>query len=112
MTAAEVHALILSLPETEVGTSWGYPSYKTAGKFLTRLRTEDDSLVVHVPTLDHRDVLLEAEPATFHLTDHYRNYPIVLARIATVNAEWLSAMLVARWRTIASKKLRAAHSEL
>lgn len=105
MTREEVRTLVLSLPDTEEGTSYGYPSFKTGGKFLTRLRDKDDSLVVYVPTIDERDMLIEAEPATFHLTDHYRNYPIVLARIASVDPAWLEAALRRRWRRVAPKRV-------
>ena len=112
MTAEEVHGLILSLPETAEGTSYGYPSYKAAGKFLTRLRADDDSLVVYVDSLDHRDMLVEAEPETFHFTDHYRNYPVVLARIATVDPAWLRNALTRRWRAVVPTKVRKAHPEL
>lgn len=104
MTRDEIRALVLALPETEEGTSWGHPSFKAGGKFLTRIRDEDDSIVVYVPSIDERDMLIEAEPDTFHLTDHYRSYPIVLARIATVDPAWLKACLTQRWRRVVSKK--------
>lgn len=98
--------MVLALPGTEEGLSYGLPSFKAGGKFLTRIRDEDDSLVVHVASVDERDMLIEAEPATFHVTDHYRGYPIVLARIATVDARWLEAMLMRRWRRNTPKRLQ------
>lgn len=109
MTRDEVHALILSLPEVEEGASWGHPSYKATGKFLTRIRDEDDSVVVYVDSIDERDLLIEAEPGTFHLTDHYRNYPMVLARIASVDPAWLRSRLVRRWRGLVPARVRKAH---
>jgi len=108
MTPTEVADLVLALPQTEAGTSYGYPSFKAAGKFLTRIRAEDDSVVVYVDSLDHRDMLIEAEPDTFHLTDHYRRYPIVLARIASVDRDWLKSALTARWRTLVPKRIAKA----
>lgn len=105
MTRDDVRNLLLALPETEEGASYGYPSFKTGGKFLTRIRDEDESLVVYVPSIDERDMLIEAEPDTFHLTDHYRNYPIVLARIAHVDRAWLAAALHRRWRRVAPKRV-------
>jgi hypothetical protein len=103
MTPTDLHALVLSFPETETGTTHGMPSFKAAGKFFTRLRPEDDSVVVHVDSLDHRDMLMEAEPATFHITDHYRGYPIVLARLASVDPAWLRKTLETRWRKLVPK---------
>ena len=112
MTADDIRDLVLSFPETEPGTSYGMPSFKAAGKFLTRLRAEDDSLVVHVDSLDHRDMLIEAEPQTFHITDHYRGYPIGLARVGAVDPVWLRSALEKRWRAIAPKRVQKAWDAL
>ena len=56
------------------------PSYKAFGKFFTRLRTEDASCVIGEIDFDERDLLCAAEPETFHVTDHYRNYRYMPAR--------------------------------
>lgn len=112
MSPDDLSALVLSFPETETGTSYGMPSFKAAGKFFTRLRAEDDSLVVYVDSLDHRDMLIEAEPGTFHITDHYRGYPIVLARIGTVDSDWLKGVLSTRWHQIVPKRLSKAWDAL
>ena len=58
---------------------------------------------------DERDLLIEMDPATFHFTDHHRDYPLVLARIATVDPAWLKAMLERRWRKVAPKRIVKAH---
>jgi len=112
MSPAEILALILSFPDTEPGTSYGYPSFKTAGKFFTRIRAEDDSVVVYLDSIDQRDMLIEAEPETFHLTDHYRAYAIVLARVSLVDPDWLRHALDARWRKIAPRKSVKAREAL
>ena len=52
-------------------------------KFLTRLRDEDNSMVLLEVSFDEREMLMEAEPATFHFTPHYKDYPSVLARLVT-----------------------------
>jgi len=105
MTEDEVRALILSFPAVEEGTSYGYPSYKVAGKFFTRLRAEDSSLVLSDVGFDEREMLMQAEPQTFHLTPHYQGYPTVLARIETLDPGTLHAMLTRIWRRKAPKKL-------
>lgn len=109
MTPAELDALVLAFPATETGTTHGWPSFKAAGKFFTRLRPEDDSVVVYVDSLDHRDMLMEAEPETFHITDHYRGYPIVLARLASVDAGWLHAALEKRWLKLVPRSISKAY---
>ncbi len=106
MTHEEVRALMLSFPGVEDGTSYGEPSFKVAGKFLTWLPPRlDDSIVVHLDNRDERDLLIEMEPATFHFTDHYRDHAIVLARIATVDPVWLKTMMGRRWRKVAPRRL-------
>lgn len=110
MTPADLRALVLAFPSTETGTHHGMPSFKAAGKFFTRLRAEDDSAVVYVDSLDHRDMLLEAEPETFHLPDHYRNYPIVLARLTSVDPVWLRMTLEKRWLKIVPKSVSKVYT--
>ena len=105
MTPEELHAVVMAFPGAEVGTSYGRPSYKVAGKFFTRLRDEDASVVLQEVGFDEREMLIEAEPATFHFRDHYRGYPIVLARIEGLDAAQLRGFLERRWRRIAPKKL-------
>ncbi|HKD23335.1 MAG TPA: hypothetical protein VKB71_15070 [Rhizomicrobium sp.] len=105
MSEAEYKKIALTLPGTLEGTSYGKPSILVVKKFLTRLRAEDNSLVLIVGSIDERDMLLEADPATFHITDHYKDYPAVLARLDRIDAATLRSMLERRWRTIAPKKL-------
>lgn len=109
MTRTEFHKVCMSFREVEEGTSYGRPSYKAFGKFLTRLRDEDDSIVLGCVDFDEREMLCEAEPATFHFTDHYRNYPIVLARRQLIDAERLRALLVRQWRKNAPKRWLKAY---
>jgi hypothetical protein len=105
MTPEEVRALVLSFPEASEGTSYGKPAYKVAGKFFTRIHAEDQSLVLTGVGFDEREMYMSAEPRTFHITDHYRDYPTVLARIAVLDAGTLRMLLERRWREIAPRKL-------
>ena len=74
------------------------------GKFFTRLRCEDDSLVLLDVSFDEREMLLEADPDTFHFTAHYKDYPSVLARMASLDPGSFRNFLDRRWRKIAPKK--------
>jgi hypothetical protein len=105
MTEAEMEAIVMSFPMAEKGVSYGRPSYKVNGKFFTRLRAEDESMVLLEVPFDEREMLIEAEPGTFHFTAHYKDYPAVLARIATLHAGSFRAFLERRFRKIAPKKL-------
>ncbi|MEJ0064045.1 MAG: hypothetical protein WDM85_00425 [Caulobacteraceae bacterium] len=73
-------------------------------KFFTRLRRDDASLVLMEVSFDEREMLIEAEPQTFHFTAHYKDYPAVLARMATLHPGSFRNFLERRWRKIAPKK--------
>ena len=103
MTQDEMTAIALSFPGAEEGMSYGRPSFKVNGKFFTRLRREDNSLVLLEVSFDEREMLMEAEPATFHFTAHYKDYPSVLARLETLHPGSFRAFLERRFRKIAKK---------
>jgi hypothetical protein len=106
LTEAQFRKIALGFPGTSEGLSYGSPAILLLKKFFTRLRKEDNSLVLFVGSIDERDMMIEAEPATFHITEHYRNYPIILARLERLDAETLKGMLERRWRAVAPKKLQ------
>ena len=109
MTEAEMRAVILAFPGAEDGTSYGKPSFKVRGKLFTRLRAEDASLVLTGVGFDEREMLMEADPATFHITAHYKDYQIVLARIETLSPGGLRGFLERRWRKLATKAMIKAY---
>lgn len=105
VTKAQLHKIALSFPGASEGSSYGKPAFLVGAKFFTRLRNEDNSLALIVGSIDERDMLLESDPELFHITEHYRDYPAVLARMAFLDAATLQGMLERRWRAIAPKKL-------
>lgn len=111
MSPKQFHDVVLGFPCTELSTSYGQPAYKAFGKFLTRLRSEDDSVVLGQVGFDERDMLCAADPQTFHFTDHYRNYPMVLARLKRLDAKTLRGYLDRQWRHNAPKKWLKAWDE-
>jgi hypothetical protein len=111
MTWDDVRRIALALPLVEESTSYGTPSFKVKGKFLTRLRPEDDSLVLVDVPFDEREMLMEAAPEVFHITPHYKDYPSVLARLETVDPGSVRNFLERRWRNVAPKRVVKAHDE-
>jgi hypothetical protein len=105
MTREEMKAIALSFPGAEEGTSYGRPSFKVNGKFLTRLRAEDDSGVLLEVSFYEREMLMEADPKTFHITPHYKDYPSVLARLETLHPGSFRNFLERRFRKIAKKSV-------
>lgn len=104
MTWDEVVRLASELSEVTQATSYGTPALKVAGKLLTRLRPEDDSLVLFDVPREERALLIEAEPRIFHSTPHYENYPMVLLRLAEAEPDRVRHFLNRRWRNIAPKR--------
>ena len=109
MTEDEMRAIVLTFPGVEEGSSYGRPSFKVKGKFLTRLRPEDLSLVIVGVSFDEREMLMEAEPGTFHITAHYKDYPSVLARMASLHPGSFRNFIERRWRQLAPKTLVKAY---
>ena len=103
MTPDEMKAIVMSFPGAEEGMSYGSPAYKLNGKFFTRLRRDDQSVVIMEVSRDEREMLMEAEPDTFHFTAHYRDYDCVLARIETLHSGSFANFLARRFRKIAKK---------
>jgi len=105
VTPAQLKKIALSFPEAQEKPSYGQPAFFIAKKFFTRLRAQDNSLVMIVDGMDSRDMMLELDPKTYHITDHYKDYPAVLVRMERVTPEEVRIMLERRWRRIAPKKL-------
>jgi len=97
--------IVLRLPGTQQSSSYGTPSVKVLGKILSRWRTEaEGALAIRCDFLD-RQILLQADPEAFFLTDHYRNYPMILVRLDRVDAEALTDLVERGWRRVAPAKL-------
>ena len=84
MTWEEAVAVALSLPGTELGTSYGKPAVKVAANARSFLVTSHEAatsfgLAIDLDTLD---LLMTTEPETYWQTPHYECYPMVLVRYA------------------------------
>ncbi len=109
MTPEDLSHIVLSFPGAEAGASYGQPAFLVNKKFFTRLRAQDQSVVLMDIGFDEREMLMAAEPATFHITPHYKDYPTVLARLESLHPGSLRNFLERRWRKIAPKAVVKAH---
>jgi hypothetical protein len=91
-----------ALPGVENGTSYGTRALKVSGKLIARLHQDLDCLVLRVNLLD-REILLQAAPEIFFITEHYRNYPWVLVRFAALEKHALPDLMERAWRLVAPK---------
>jgi len=99
---AEARRLLRKLPNVVEGRSYGMPSFLLNGRFLARFRDDDTVLVLQLATIGERDVLMELDPRAFFFTDHYRNYPAVLVRLAEVPPALLRDVLRESWSHVAT----------
>ena len=105
----DVVAIGSGFPGVEASTSYGTPSLKATGKFMCRLRTDPDALVVRVLDLADREALLRGKPDVFFSTPHYDGHPYVLVRLEAVGHEELAELIEDAWRIRAPKRLVAEH---
>ena len=94
ITYDAVRRTALRFPNVEESTSYGTPALKVNGKLFVRWRNEEDpdTIVLKMP-LDQRAELIDGDPETYFITDHYRNYPWVLVRLSKVHPDVLRELL-------------------
>lgn len=86
LSLATIRKVATALPGVEEGTSYGTPALKLGMKLLLRLHQDGKSLVLKVGGAT-RDHLLQADPDTFLITDHYRGYPHVQTHLDRLSAD-------------------------
>ena len=110
LTRAEARKIALSVAGASEGPYFGKPAVFVAEKFLTRVHTKEEAMVLAIGSMEMRDMMLEAEPKLFYITDHYRKFPYLLARLSKLDKATLKDLLNARLLQIEAKtkKKRAA----
>jgi hypothetical protein len=108
LSFADVRRIALSLPDVAEGPWYGTPGFKVRGKGFTRLKEKmEDVIVLGVGTMLERDFLIDSDPSVFFITDHYRDYPALLIRLAAIDEGSLTELLTMAWRRAAPKTLVA-----
>jgi len=104
-----VRAIALALPDVEEGTAYGSPALKVGGKLFActaiNKSVEPGTLALYVGFFE-RDALIADDPATFYLTGHYRDHPIVLVRLARVRESVLRKLVRAARDFVSSRGRR------
>ena len=104
-----VEAIGSSLADVEVTTTWGQPALKVGGRMFVCMAShksaEPNTLVVMMDFGD-RDALIEDDPATYYLKDHYLAYPCVLVRLSRVGAAALRDLVIGAHRFVSAKMRR------
>jgi hypothetical protein len=109
VTPTQARKIALSFPGTEERLSYGTPCIFIGKKVFVRIGTrEANTIQMNTESFEERDHLIAADPETFFITDHFKNYKAALARTAKLDAKTLEVFLERRWRTIAPKVLLKA----
>ncbi|HKD46902.1 MAG TPA: hypothetical protein VKB67_04405 [Rhizomicrobium sp.] len=103
LTRSEARKIALSFEGATEGPYFGKPAIFVAEKFLTRVHHKEDAVVLAIGSMEMRDVMLEAEPKLFYITDHYKNFPYLLARLSKLDTGTLKDLLAARLSQIEAK---------
>ncbi len=111
LTFETARAFALTLPGVEESTAYGSPALKVRGKLMAAVPThrsaEPDSLGVALD-FERRAELLAEAPDIYYAPEHYRNYPIVLVRLAKIRRDALEGLLRGAWSFVTAKK-KPAH---
>jgi hypothetical protein len=105
MTWEEICALGRELPEVTEGIWFRTPALLVRGKSFVRLKEDGKSIVFLTEDVDEQEFLIAARPKVFFITDHYRGYPAVLARLSALRKGECRARLEVAWRKRAPKRL-------
>lgn len=97
---------MLSVEGTSEGPYFGKPSVFYGEAFVARVHDKEEAVALRVGSMEMRDVMLEAEPRLFYITDHYKPWPMLLARLAALDSKTLKELLAARILRIQEKSAR------
>ena len=106
MTPAQARRIALSFPGAYEKPSYGTPAFFVGKKLFTQVSSHGSrDIMLLTQSFEERDHLVAADSKTFYITEHFRNYKGLLARIDRLDANTFRALLERRWQAIAPKKL-------
>lgn len=70
---------------------------------FARLKEDGKTLVVYT---EDRNKWMKQDPGTFFITDHYKNYPLMLIDLAKVKRKDLRQLLITSWQLRAPGSLQ------
>jgi hypothetical protein len=102
LSRAKAREIMLALPGTDERPYFNKPAIFIHDRFLSKVHDVEDAVTLQVGSMEMRDMMLEAEPHLFYITDHYRNFPYVLARLSALTPKTLKDMLTGRAAQLAA----------
>jgi len=97
----------LTLPGVEMSKTYGVGCLKVNGQLMVcpaiNKAAEPNSLMFRMDK-ERRAELLEGDPETYYIADHYAPYPCVLVRLSKISPDVLPDLLNMSWKFVTSKK--------
>jgi hypothetical protein len=121
----DVRRIVLALPETSEGTSWGNVSWRVRDKLFVwerplrpgDLRALGDAapagpiLGARVEHAGAKEALLADDPEVYFTTPHFDGYPAILVQLERIGPAELQELIVDAWLCQAPKRLARAYVE-
>ena len=102
LSKAEARKIMLAIPGAYERLWFHKPAVFLHDRFLAKTHDKEDAVTLQVGSMEMRDMMLEADPRLFYITDHYRNFPFVLIRLSALTKTVLKEMLVGRAAQLAA----------
>jgi hypothetical protein len=102
LSKAEARKIMLAIPGTDERLWFNQPSVFLYDRFLAKTHHKEDAVTLQVGSMEMRDMMLEAEPQLFYITDHYRKFPFLLIRLSALTRTVLKEILVGRAAQLAA----------
>jgi hypothetical protein len=103
LSKAEAKKIMLAMKGASEAPYFGKPAIFYAENFVGRVHDKEEAVALRVGTIEMRDVMLEAEPKLFYITDHYKPWPMLLARLKVLDRTTLKELMMARMGEIDAK---------
>jgi len=94
----QLRKLARELPEVVEASWYGTPALKVRGKAFARLKEDRESVMFLLESVDEQEWLIRARPEIYFITDHYRGWPSVLARLSKLSVTECRMRLEQAWR--------------
>ena len=100
LSRTEAHKAALSVPGTSEKPYFRKPSIFFGDDFVAVVHDKHEAVVLRVGSIEMRDLMLEAEPDLFYITDHYKPWPGLLVRLSMLDTKTLKNLIAGRIRQL------------
>ena len=102
LSRTQARKIMLAIAGTDERLWFNQPSVFIHDRFLSKVHHKEEAVTLQVGSMEMRDMMLEAEPKLFYITDHYRKFPFVLIRLKALSAKVLKEILTGRAAQLAA----------